>query len=223
MKTTQKLVVIAFVAAIAVSLGAALSFKNRADSLERQLAASERRYVALEKLHWPPQLEDTSSSSEAFNRVKGPNVPQMPPAVFQHGIAHDGDDTIITYGNFRGRPLQMVFVENFNRVLIRIDITTTNFEWYKTATDDETLAFLKQEVERLVSTNGPTRLGDSGVLFVFKGKFPVWGPYSTHLGMQKEYRCLYFGDNATLRDCTLEAWGTDSTIGYYPYTIVRAN
>lgn len=154
----------------------------------------------------------------AEDASKGDNRLQIPLSVFAHTIVQDGDEIVITYGNFNRRPLQMVLDQKSSRVIVRVDITQDN-EHRVGATHDQVLQFLKNEVERLVASDSPIQLGTSGVTLTFNGKFPIWGPHTTCRGMQKEYDCLLFAEHASLKDGNIVAWGDDTKTPYYPYVL----
>ncbi len=148
-------------------------------------------------------------------------VTQLPPIYFKHGIATEQEDTVITWGDFHGRPLQLVLDKKFKRVIIRVDTTNDHLDNSEDFDDDEVLKFLKNEVEKIASTGkkGPVKLGNSGMFVVFKDKFPVWGPFTSVFGMQKEYKCIYFGEIRSITGDTIEIGGIDMPVGYYPYNL----
>ena len=228
MNRTGKILV--FIGAVFMAL--AIGLIHHTNVLKQELFEAKHKITLLENeltLATPAEAEDNILGDDTgpvrFQQavgpiVVGPNVPQPPPSNFKHEVERNGTDTIITYGNFNGRPLQMVLNRQSRRIILRIDMTASKLETSNVHPDTATLDFLRHEVERLVSfTNVTTELGNSGVTFKFHGNLPAWGPHSEYLGFQKHYECLYFGNDAKVQGRNLEAWGEKTKPGYYPYQL----
>lgn len=80
------------------------------------------------------------------------------------------------------------------------------------------LDILKAEVVHLISTKDVTKLGKTGFSFRFKGKYPIWGPY-TAVGPGYRFHCLMFAERGSfsITDRGIRALGRNGKIGYYPY------
>jgi hypothetical protein len=149
------------------------------------------------------------------------NITGIPSTIKLNGIEYEGDSIVINYGKPYGQALQLVFDEKVGSVILRLDCTLTNLNLSTQMSGDETLAFLRHEVEHLVSSDGRPYLGDSQLTFKFRGKFPIWGPHISNIA-GREYHCLYFAQRAIMHDGIIEAWGDDVKTPYYPYNLISS-
>lgn len=135
------------------------------------------------------------------------------------GVRRDAHETVVTYSEYDGDPVQLVVDKETGRTRIQIDASMDKIGMQ---TDAKVLNFLRGEVERLVSSpNTPIHLGRTSITFKFTGGLPRWAPYHT-LGAGRQSSCLYFAETGTENEDCIEATGLKEIVGYWPYQ-VRAN
>ncbi len=130
-----------------------------------------------------------------------------------YGVTQEGNETVITYGTYRGYPLQLVF-EAGGRASLRIQSPAD--EPSMGGGDLYAMEFLKKEVERLVLLPNTQELGQSHVQFNFAEGFPIWGPHY-ELGFGSQGTCMFFAENATFEKNIVTVRGKNTKEGYWPY------
>jgi len=81
---------------------------------------------------------------------------------------------------------------------------------------DDELQFLTDTVMRIVAAEGLYRLGDSGFFIDFKGRYPIWGPYTT-LASCGAFVSLFFGERVSMSGNTFTVHGEPTRPPYSWY------
>lgn len=193
MKTLKNFGILALVMLVAILMTMTFAYKQSTIGAYAELEREHDRRVDLER-----QLNIVSH--------KG-NVVQ--------GIKQIGGETVITYGEYQGYPLQLV-IGTDKRVTLQVVSPVDDYSMG--IGDDHVVDFLRKEVERLAKIIVPNQLGTSGVKFVFADGVPVWGPYH-QMSQGNQASCLLFAEKTTFNDGTVTAHGSDKKDPYWPYEL----
>jgi len=134
-------------------------------------------------------------------------------------ILLDSNEQVLQYATYKGMPVQLY--NSDGDLIVRISVGEYWGEhWYK-GYQDSALVYLMHEVERL-TTGQKVPLGTTGYTFQFTGGNPIWGPHMSVWGKKGTYSCISFAENATWKNKSITAAGSDRPITpemYYPYKI----
>jgi hypothetical protein len=138
-----------------------------------------------------------------------------------YGVRTTEDQIIVTYDEFLGSPVELVYNDRLRRVHIRVDVGPifSDSIWNPQARG-MALEYLRDEVLRLTSGDGPIRLGDTDMFFEFESGYPIWGPTQS-MGMSRQSQNLHFGEDAYVSENLVRARGRDQIIGYDGYRLWR--
>jgi hypothetical protein len=134
--------------------------------------------------------------------------------VFKASLESSPEETIITYREFEGMPVQLLINHETAQVCLRLKLDMKHRYGA-----DGTLEFLKSEVERFYGAGKPIELGDTGISFHLTG-LPIWGPHGQYLPERGQFQSLYFAQNAKITKHLIEATGVERPNGYWPYQVV---
>ena len=125
---------------------------------------------------------------------------------------HMINDLVVGYDGPNGKPFELVYNAKSQQVVLRTNASIVDF------IGDDSVERLKTEVVRLISTESPVALGDSGISFRFvKGQYPIWGPHQ-EMVPGYNYHCLFFAEKALVKEGVIEAEGLPVRPDYfYPY------
>ena len=127
----------------------------------------------------------------------------------------------IQYSEFQGKFVGLEINPNKGRISLYV-YTRYGNNYKETISGDDALNFLRNEVLRFVSEDGPVKLGDSDFMIEFQGKHPIWAPHTsfTKLG---EIKYLYFAENTRLDGNTIVVQGNDEAGPYDGYKLWKPN
>lgn len=122
----------------------------------------------------------------------------------------NGEELYIKYKGFQGKTIEMIYDSSDGRLALRIP--------QEFGIGSEELNYLKKEVEFLTSQKEPLKLGVSGYTFIFRGGYPIWGPYSAWSN-KGHFKCLLFAEGVTVVNNEIYVYGEISRPShYYPYS-----
>lgn len=121
----------------------------------------------------------------------------------------NSEELCIKYKEFQGKTVEMIYDSSDGRLALRIP--------QGPGIGEKELSYLKKEVEFLTSRNEPLKLGTSGYIFIFKGGFPIWAPYSAW-SSEGHFKCLLFAEKVTVVDNEIHVYGEIHKGHYYPYS-----
>jgi hypothetical protein len=121
-------------------------------------------------------------------------------------------ETIIEYGQFNGRPVQMV-LEPKGHIVLKVTLLSAaeggdSLDGGDSMDVDYAIHFLEKELARLTSTTKPVALGKSGYSFTYEGGYPIWGPHQ-EVSKGVSHECLFFAENAKIIGHEIRGKGTE--------------
>ncbi len=139
---------------------------------------------------------------------------QVETSPLKHTSQRTPAETVVTYNEYQGHPVQLVVDHDRPEVRIQVDAGKDSY-----LGDEKITNWLKGEVERLASSDvTPIELGQSGMKFRFVHGRPIWAPYYSTDGNGGSIHMLQFGDKVAIKDNVIEAAGIEKVVGYYPYS-----
>ena len=133
------------------------------------------------------------------------------------GQMQPGDGSFaVVYTNYYGHAVLFEFEATKKRISIKVNNPG------KRVVDDDTLAFLKGEVTRFISSTNTIKVAD-GYSFKYEGGYPIWAPYNV-FSKSGDYQCLLFAREASVSsNKVIVARGDTQISGWYPegYGIAR--